>query len=607
MKNDISVKIVDLDSLFKQEQTIEPQTTGGAMSTEPIPINEPTEEPVEEAVNINIDKIMLEWSYRCNKGYPVWGNDADMKILKSILSEMNIKLPILESAFTPAELNRDKYFDGFIDKLTKGEPFTLEKDKSKVVLDKQLLKTFQQLQAIKNLNDRQNAIRDIFGKNPIIITADGDKLRLGDISKDTFTAKTTGTGLVGTETPDFKEGLVVFFYSCPEALLNVVYNYLTGSDESTPDFGNRIDKIDSKYYGTKSAGLVKSGIEILASGTELDNKTKKLFLNALSAAYTIQREFGTGYLIDRGDLFTRIRKTAKTITSIPEDKWCPGDVYLYKQANIKAIDDIIKQSEKNNAIVNIEAKNGDVLQVGLNSLFETNDPFVIAVSLKEEEALSGRAKEFLSVKNIKGLELGTTTSDFTKEEFALIAGRSPITNVVIQATNKAYDASRTKYSTAVGRFGYKNQFASSKSKQPEPLVEARNKIIKTAVYRMLINYFNNFEQLKGINSVMKKYKDPFLALTAFGVSLSGFNPTFYKVVANSSGDYGHITIFKGRDSLKATSDSVVTIDTLAKAGVYLEFLTKMGDKTYKTKLDVREAKSGASISIAIIVDEFKAE
>jgi hypothetical protein len=104
---------------------------------------------------------------------------------------------------------------------------------------------------------------------------------------------------------------------------------------------------------------------------------------------------------------------------------------------------------------------------------------------------------------------------------------------------------------------------------------------------------------------MSKYKDPFLALTSFGVSLSGFNPTFFKVVALSKGAIGHVTEFKGRDSLKLESDSVATIDTPTKAGVYLEFFTKMGTKKYRTKLDIREAKGGSSISIAIIVDEFK--
>lgn len=600
--------MIDLDSILN--------TNTQPDKKEPVLLTETVVQPsVDPVITFDIDAVLREWAYRCDKGYPEMGNPADMIHLQNILEELGVETPfekitevpktnLNEAEFTPADFAKDKYLDGFISKVTNGEPFTLEIGKRQVVIDKSFLKVLQDLKS-KDLVTRQEIIRKTFGKNAIIPLEDKSFIKLLDISKETFTAKTTKAGLIGTETPDFKEGLVVFLYSCPETLLNVVYNYLIGADDSPPDFGNRISKIDPLLYGSKSAGFVKDGVTLLASGAELDKKTKQLFLNALSAAYTIQREFGTGYIIDRGSLFNKIRKTANKITKVPEDKWCPGDVYLYKKTNVSTIDDICKTSEKLNSIVNIEDKNGKVLQVGLNSLFEADNPLVIAVSLKEEDALSGRAKDFLSIKNISGKEIGTESADFTKDEVYLLSGKSDINDAIISQYDTVYNTAKLAYTKFVQKFGYKNNFVSSKYNEPDKVSATRNKIVKSAVYKMLIRYFKNFDSIKSINEVMKHYNDPFLALTAYGVSLSGFNPTFYKVVADSKGDYGHVTVFKGRDSLKATADVVTTIDTPTKAGVYVEFITVMGEKKYKTKLDIREAKGKSSMSIAIIVDEFK--
>ena len=40
-----------------------------------------------------LDKILLEWSYRCDKGYPDVNNPADWLVLENVLVEMGIELP----------------------------------------------------------------------------------------------------------------------------------------------------------------------------------------------------------------------------------------------------------------------------------------------------------------------------------------------------------------------------------------------------------------------------------------------------------------------------------------------------------------------------------
>lgn len=600
MKKDTSVNIIDLDSILNPEPVIQPTE----IITESVNAMV-TEQPV---VNIDWDEIVTEWFYRLPKGYADQPySESELSVLNQVMLEYgydSTSNTLLEASFEPSELNRNKYFNLFIDRIQAGEPFTLEADKTKkVVIDPSFLDIMSQIATETDPDARLKLIKTTF-KGPVIPLTDKSLIKLSDISKDTFTAKQTASGLVGTETPDFKEGLVVFFYNCPEKLLNVVYNFLVGTDDSPPDFGKLISKMNADHYGMKSYDLVRPAMELLASGTQLDDKTKKILLNGVSAAYTIKQEWGEGYIIDRGTLFDDIRAVAKRITGIPEDKWCPGDVYLYKRSNISEIERIKDESDQTKSIINIVDRRNKILQVGLNSLFDTADPLVIAVSLKEEKALSGRAKDFLSVKKLSGMDLGSETKDFTKEEFALIAGKTQITAEIARKYQTQYNTSKKAYTDLIKKFGYDNNFTNSKYKDPDPTVAIRNIIIKSAIYRLMTRYFTSFDKLKLINDVMKNYKDPFLALTAYGVSLSGFNPTFYKVIASESGDYGHMVTFEGRDSLKAESDSVTTIDTPTKAGIYISFMTLMGDTKYQTKLDIREAKSGANISIAIIVDKF---
>jgi len=42
---------------------------------------------------VNIDALLSEWAYRCEKGYPDMDSPSDLRVLKTILKEQGIKLP----------------------------------------------------------------------------------------------------------------------------------------------------------------------------------------------------------------------------------------------------------------------------------------------------------------------------------------------------------------------------------------------------------------------------------------------------------------------------------------------------------------------------------
>jgi len=48
---------------------------------------------VEEAVSVDIDAILTEWAWRCEKGYPNYNDKNDMIKLQEVLDEMGVALP----------------------------------------------------------------------------------------------------------------------------------------------------------------------------------------------------------------------------------------------------------------------------------------------------------------------------------------------------------------------------------------------------------------------------------------------------------------------------------------------------------------------------------
>ena len=71
---------------------------------------------------VNIDALLLEWAYRCEKGYPDLDSPSDLKVLKSILKEQGISLPLSEDLAGAEQAPNTKEIDSkqeFLDLLDK--------------------------------------------------------------------------------------------------------------------------------------------------------------------------------------------------------------------------------------------------------------------------------------------------------------------------------------------------------------------------------------------------------------------------------------------------------------------------------------------------------
>lgn len=519
-----------------------------------------------------------------------------------------------EATLDTNDIAKMKYFTPFVDKIQKGEEFFLE-PKSPTDepvyfnIDIESDEGKQFLQTLVDTGADKAKLDALFKKGarmiPVIPTTDGQKYALNQLGKGIFTAKITKGGLQGTETPDMKEGLVSYFFLLGTDGIEQAENKLKSKSDVALDLPTQI--INPTYFGKKSSVLVNNAVTYLNENQIKDKKEIGLYLNAISAAKTCLT-FNMN-IVDRGNLFEAIRKVASSITLLDPDKWCPGDIYLYDAQSLSDINKIIQTSAKSNNIVSI-VEDGETKSYGLNHLFEGDSPLIHAISLKEEEALSGRATAFLSIKNIQGKELSSKTFQFTNEEIQIIKiykdRKIPDVEQKIERFRSEYLDNKQAFINSISSYGVSVKEGASKKAQKikSPEQELGNIVSKSTCYRFMSSYLNDFENLKTANEIMVKYDNPMLALTAFGVSLSGFNPTFKKVVASSDGTPASVTIFKGRDSLNIASKEAFLFDTATKAGFNFSFLTIMGDKTYKTTLDIRFA---GGVSISIIVQEFHEE
>lgn len=565
-----------------------------------------------------LDSILLEWSYRLKDGIPDVNDPEKVKVLNTVLVEH--KLPLYESGFNIEKILEPKYYQAWIDRIDKKLPFKIEGETTEFTIDpnSDFAKKF------KNTKGKKDELIKLFQfpggtKYLNIIPGPDGNYPLSKISKDPFTKKITTSGLSDLNTADAKEGMAAYFYLCSDSELEQISKKIFLED---PSLQLKLDKskAQSKYLGSKSKGIVDNVIDFLNTQT-IDKKQHKtelpFLLNAFSAAYTIRNQWGDGYVIDRGDLFTTIRKTANKITGIPEDKWCPGDVYLY--VNESKANELQKEAEKTGQLVTI--KDGGKTINGINTIFDSENPIAFAVSLKEESAFAGGATTFLNIEKVSADDLGETTARFSKEEKDIITDidYAEKEKTTIKNINSLIEKYQSEHATLINEL--KNDIktkgqiknvvlvAGTKTGKVEDItknIQLYNLIKKNVGLRSMVEFFDNFDKmskkLASKNPVIAKYRNPLAALTAFGVSLSGFNPTFYKVVASEDGTQGHIDEFKGRDTLEMLDDTVEIIDSPGKAGYKILYKTKMGKKLYQTTLDVRFK---GKFEFTVTVEEFK--
>jgi len=570
MKKDTS-NIIDLDSLFENNKQ--------HMQT----VNEGVE-VASEVESVDFDEVLSEWSYRCPKGYPtvvdgVFTERAEVLILNEILAERGfntIKLPEArvfahpEADYITNERFIDTFSDlGFDDAQIQANPFknvqTLKKGKKYYqVKGTSKVKQIDYQTALASVGDKTTVAMQSSAYPDVYLIVTGNVPHL-----------TEKKGESATDT-DIKEGMVVLFYysDIAEAPSETNLAKMVGS----------LQKLVGTIPDTSLTAVTKKKIQkFLTKITAVKPKAAaKMLTDFWSSAMKIKQAgySASEYVATRTGLFDQIRSVASSLTGLFADKWCPGDIYLINTAKIAAIQQVVDHIKQN------MPKDG----IGLiNQLFidkwggkgSKKAQGIVAVSLKEEKAQAGKAKQYLQTLSRKDL-----TYNVSSDEFGL---------------------NTTKIGQRVQQ--YRDEIAKLSKKADIKIVLTQDsgisgmdeKKLREKFASLKLTYFLLGERGQDIDNNI-------LGAVAFGMSLSGVNPTFWKIVGSSTGD-ASISEFPAGSTISLldggldSKKSLITIvDKNSNNSVRFEMRIRKGEHDHEVVLNAR-SNGGKQATLEIVKDK----
>jgi hypothetical protein len=391
-------------------------------------------------------------------------------------------------------------------------------------------------EALKLLKNKDYSIlRDNEGRNVFLVVSESKTGILTELKKSNET------------TTNVKEGLVVYFYYSniheipsiqnAESIIKTLKNLSIPSESLDPKSVREIQDYLNNLFLDKAA--IKSLTDFWSVGYALSNilDNKK-------------------HIILRSNLFNSIRRLGNKLTRLPADKWCPGDIYITDRNYLGVISDYVSEIEKNIQDDSI-AKLNDLFsdEMMINNEKGSAIGSVVAISLKQEEAQAGKAKEFL-----KTLTKDQKQYNVTKAEYKL--DDSEIESMIEDLRKKIADACSKSEITI-------NLEQDTNYKNSNP-ISLRNKFASLKVTAKLLENPAEID-------------DNILKSTAFAMSLTGVNPTFFKFMGSSKGNAKVDKFPKGEmiylldHGLGDKRSSIDIVDRNSNAEVMFRFRIKKGE------------------------------
>lgn len=307
----------------------------------------------------------------------------------------------------------------------------------------------------------------------------------------------------GETTTNVKEGMVVLFYQ--------------SSINSIPSLGNErgiinlllkeLDSVSTQSIDKKTIGEIREYLTKLAP----DRKTLENLIDFWSCADILKNRLGgNSYIVSRSGIFNEIRELGSRITGFQADKWCPGDIYLVNPKTINLIPGYLKEIKSNIQPDSIEKLN-QLFAHELNSdLREGNSPegSIIAISLKKEKAQAGKAKQFL-----KSLTKDEREYNITKEDLSMSQ------EDMISAIEKYRDQIHKSCKQSITTVNLIQDRGFTGGGNPDKIQQ------KLASIKLAAKLLEDPQMID--DNVIKS--------VAFGMSLTGVNPTFFKIIGSGKG------------------------------------------------------------------------
>ena len=481
------------------------------------------------------DKFFTKFAYKFDKGYPDMNNDQDVLLLESLISEVVGKDIILENQdlISLIKLNIKDY----------GDLEASGRDTIKL--------TFSD---IPNRGGKSDSMRsDVYDEIKSLVDQEES---LSDYRK-IATGSSLGSAIVKVDGKDYK--LVVKGASSDtssdtdvkEALVSLFYITDVDSPFNKENYESRVNsliEIAEKGIPGETSDASQKVVAYL-SATADDNKTGNItFINQpLSSALAI-KEVYPGQKLIRTGLFDTIRSKAQSLTGLPADKWCPGDLYvqlgpvnLTEDDNIELINDLF------------------------NDEWGADDKPLTAVSLKQADAQGGKAKALLN-------KYASAKSDYnlTKDEIAF--------------DNQGYINGIKRLRDSISKLVGGNP-------NIEYNIEDSNLKDETRFLR------GKYAALKSIEFLFKQFNadevdEAIVALVGFALSLTGVNPTFFKITGQKSGAPGKVDKFaRGQNVILFNVDGdyepIKIEDTSSFGGLKINFKIEKGGQPYAVSINAR--------------------
>ena len=265
---------------------------------------------------MTLDELLLEWSYRSEKGYPELDNPSDISVLKQILEKLNLPSNTIiqnlkEAPFKGDTLKKRDNDVLFLNKINKGEEFEL-KDGSKIIIDPE--KSAESIQKIQN--------KDFDTKNLIFTDTSGNTHRLTSFEKtEEFGGKPTGAGANTAKQESghcYALGIAYYLKQGPIAEEDITKENF----EQASQYTDGVDSIDSVFE------LFDRQSEWILSIVKSVNKIYELFPNK---NYTFHRDSVAVerlYTAFNESLEKKIDKSLQ-FSKMNNNKWNPGDIWLF--------------------------------------------------------------------------------------------------------------------------------------------------------------------------------------------------------------------------------------------------------------------------------------
>ena len=485
------------------------------------------------------DKFFTKFAYKFDKGYPDMNNDQDVLLLESLISEAVGKSIILENQdlISLIKSNIKDY----------GDLETSGKTTIKLKFS-DIPNTGNQSKELRN--DVYNELKSLVDKEESLSNyrkeKGGSSLGSAIVNFDgkDYTLIIKGTPGEDSADTDVKEALVSLFY-----VSNITTPF---TKENYDERVNQLIPIVEKGIPGESSNASDKVATYLKSTDGSKTKYIKFINQPFSSALAIKEAYPGEKLI-RDGLFTQAKSLGQQLSGYPSDKHNPGDLFV----DLGGADlDNVKTLE------------------GLNDLFvdswgsKTNvrgekAPFV-SISLKQEAAQGGKAKALLQkyTKVKSDYNLSKEEQNYTPDEFkeGIKGLRSKVQSLVGSNNNILYD--------------FKDGNITDE--------KAQGKYAALKSIEFLFRMFPN-----------DQVDDAVVSIAGFALSLTGVNPTFFKLKGKSSGEPASVETFKRGESIDLFDDvddnldPIVIEDTPSFGGLKIKFLIKKGGEVHSVAINAR--------------------